>query len=34
MSYNCNDAFVKTFSAGLFWGAVALKCIQMKYGIL
>jgi hypothetical protein len=24
----------EVFSAGLFWGAIALKCIQIKFGIL
>lgn len=30
---NCNNAFIKAFSSGLFWGVVALKCLQLKYGI-
>lgn len=34
MSCNCNKELLKTFSSGLFWGAVALKFIQYKFGIL
>ncbi|EST16232.1 hypothetical protein EDP1_3933 [Pseudomonas putida S610] len=34
MSCKCNNAFLKAFSSGIFWGAVALKCIQVKFGIL
>jgi hypothetical protein len=34
MSCNYKKEFLKTFSSGLFWGAVALKCIQYKFGIL